>query len=498
MEQKTLELWDALRLPPRSVRDSLVDAFMTFCVPWMPIFDPTEIDPRQTPTPSLLLSQSVFLAASRVSSSSLVDDFSSPAQFYQRAKALFWVSHEPDPLVVIKSITMLHWYNPEGPAYVSYDTSEFWLKIGVSLAFQIGLHKEPPRNISVRQRAIRRRLWWSLVVRDALIATARGRPKAVNEQDADVRPPVMADFDNANPQLGQLFIAYVGICRLLGDLAERSSRKRLDHIKHDEFENRLFRWIMTLPNNLQLSEQCVSINGELVKELRPHDFNARQLHVIYFVCIAISSRSASSRARHPPAALLAASFIAGILEEFLARDLVKVLSPTFTTFSLIAGLVLLSLRQHPDLWAVAEVDFSIVIRTLKILSERWRSAIGAANALQKALQTPMPPPAPTAFVPIAPDQLQLFCRLPRELCRIWKVYENVSSLHKDNVASASLILSAQDADTAPQLDTPVPTSSATPYNHPLWGEFTNEENSALFGSLDSYTDQFWGEWQLGI
>lgn len=105
---------------------------------------------------SLLLMQSVFLAASRVSSAPVLLGHASSEHFYQRAKALFWAGHEKDPLTVIKAITMLHWYNPDGPAFVSYDTSEFWLKIGVGLAYQIGLHKEPPPGPN---RGIRRRIW---------------------------------------------------------------------------------------------------------------------------------------------------------------------------------------------------------------------------------------------------------------------------------------------------------------------------------------------------
>jgi hypothetical protein len=50
--------------------------------------------------------------------------------------------------------------NPNGPEHVSFDTSRFWLQIGVGLAHQVGLHKEPTGVDCL----VRRRLWWSLVV----------------------------------------------------------------------------------------------------------------------------------------------------------------------------------------------------------------------------------------------------------------------------------------------------------------------------------------------
>lgn len=160
-EVKTLELWGSFGLPPRSVRQSLIETFMQYCYPWMPTLSLLELEQSPDRPTSLLLTQSVFLAASRVSSSPVILNYASSDHFYHRAKTLFWIGHEKDPLVVIKSITMLHWYNPDGPAYVSFDTSEFWLRIGFGLAYQIGLHKEPPPG---PQRAIRRRIWWSLVV----------------------------------------------------------------------------------------------------------------------------------------------------------------------------------------------------------------------------------------------------------------------------------------------------------------------------------------------
>lgn len=160
-EFATLQIWNSLDLPPRSLSQSLIEAFMEYCFPWMPTVETGEMLLSRNQVSSYLLMQSVFLAASRVSPSPGLAEYATSQELYQRARALFWVAHEQDPLTVVKSITMLHWYNPDGPAHVSYDTSEYWLKIGVGLAYQIGLHKEPPNG---PQRAIRRRIWWSLVV----------------------------------------------------------------------------------------------------------------------------------------------------------------------------------------------------------------------------------------------------------------------------------------------------------------------------------------------
>lgn len=162
VEMETLRLWRCFDIPPKPVRQSLMECFMEYCYPWMPTMSSSELQQGTDKFESLLLMQSMFLAASRLSLSPSIVEYATSEQFYHRAKALFWTGHEKNPLTVIESITMLHWYNPDGPAYVSYDASEFWLKIGVGLAFQIGLHKEPPKDYL--GRALRRRVWWSLVV----------------------------------------------------------------------------------------------------------------------------------------------------------------------------------------------------------------------------------------------------------------------------------------------------------------------------------------------
>jgi hypothetical protein len=166
IELKTLELWGCSLLPPKAVRQSLTDTFTRRCYPWTPVLSPEDIEiERPEKPPSLLLNQALFVAASRVSSAPGTTAFASSEQFYQRAKTLFWLGHEKNPLTVIAATIMLQWYNPDGPEHISFDTSRFWLQIGVGLAHQVGLHKEPTSGAGC---LLRRRLWWSLVVSTSL------------------------------------------------------------------------------------------------------------------------------------------------------------------------------------------------------------------------------------------------------------------------------------------------------------------------------------------
>ncbi|EDN04257.1 predicted protein [Histoplasma mississippiense (nom. inval.)] len=156
---RILQLQHAFDLSPRAVREGLIDAFMKRCAPWMPIVERSWLAEGHGNQSSLLLLQAVFLAGSRVSSAPAVAAYASPNEFYRRAKALFWSGYEKNPVTMITAVLVMHWYNPEGPEHISLNTSGFWNRIGVGLAFQIGLHKEPPPG---RNAALRRRLWWTL------------------------------------------------------------------------------------------------------------------------------------------------------------------------------------------------------------------------------------------------------------------------------------------------------------------------------------------------
>lgn len=160
IDMQVLRLYKAFDLPPRSIRLSLVDKFLEHCLPWMPIVDRRWLDDQTNHAPSILLLQAVFLAGSRVSSKALVGATS--GDYYQRAKSLFFASHEKNPIIALISVLLLHWWNPTGPEQLSASTSAFWVRIGAGLAYQIGLHKEP--SPTAPGRLLRRRVWWTLVV----------------------------------------------------------------------------------------------------------------------------------------------------------------------------------------------------------------------------------------------------------------------------------------------------------------------------------------------
>ena len=161
ISSKIIEAQQALELPPRAVRESLCESFFAYCYAWDPTVERAEVFGSPLEGISPLLLQAVLLAGSRASTG--LTSIATPEQYYTRAKTLFYLNHEQDPLTLLKAVSLLHWYNPHGPERVSTDTATFWCRIAVNLAQQMGLHRQQKR---VQDEPLRRRIWWSLVVRE--------------------------------------------------------------------------------------------------------------------------------------------------------------------------------------------------------------------------------------------------------------------------------------------------------------------------------------------
>ncbi|KAF2742568.1 hypothetical protein M011DRAFT_412380 [Sporormia fimetaria CBS 119925] len=395
-------------LPPRSVRDSLMDAFWTRCYPWTPVVERSWVDPQQTPQVSLLLQHAMLLAGSRVST--LLPNHP-PEEFYKRARVLFWMGAEENPIITLAAACLLHWWNPEGPERISLDTSSFWLRICVGLAYQVGLHREPTGKPDA---GLRRRIWWSLVVRDSLIAAGHGRPKAIDLKLADVSAPSISDFEGAMAP-ACLFSAYVGISCILGDLTQSYLRKHGLQEQKKSFEDRLFRWLKTLPTHLQL---CQPVEG---RPLKPYSFEVRQLHVQYFCTLVILYRPSDPKLAPSTAALLASSFIAGIFEDFMARDELRYLGPIFTFYCLTAGMAQLSCYRYTGILDIAEENLSIIARALEELSKRWPSGEGSLKHLMDVREkvTQRPPFGHFPDVSLPNSTLDFFTDFGPDLCRMW-------------------------------------------------------------------------------
>lgn len=125
----------------------------------MPVLDKAKFDGIQSNESPLLL-QAVLMAGSRLTSVPIT--YASSQEFYARAKTLFWLGAERDPVTALMAACILQWWMPHGPEYFSLDTAYSWVRLSITIAFQIGLHQDGKTRVPP---SLQRRIWWSLVVR---------------------------------------------------------------------------------------------------------------------------------------------------------------------------------------------------------------------------------------------------------------------------------------------------------------------------------------------
>lgn len=442
VNSKILEMQHALELPPRSVRDGLFENFWTYCYPWDPIIEKSHIIGVPPDKQSPLLLQAVFLAGSRMASSSA--SYATSHEFYQRAKTLFYFNHERDPMKTLIAVSLLHWHNNHGPERVSTDTTTFWCRVAVSLAHQMGLHRQTRH---LHDESLRRRLWWSLVVsaqptgcnncltlpsqaRDFLVSLAHGRPQAIDLDDSDVPRLTIDDFPDST-LTGFTFMSYVDLSIILGRFTKQTLRRVPASCYIRDIEDSLYQWLRKLPDPVRMSPH--GYNDQKGPLARSQHFACRQVHVLYLVSLIVLYRAGSVEG-FPVAAVVASSAIAGIFEEFLARDEVRLLGPVFTFHLLAAAIALLSCYKYPALWIVAQQDLKVIGQAQEEMKKKWPSAMGSIRSFERMYNLTFTTQKKVGGSPetkLIPKHAVFFQDLDTGLCRMWDTLRQANVITSD-------------------------------------------------------------------
>lgn len=263
----------ALTLPPRAVSDDLIKTYFKWVAPVMPIINKTRFmqqyrDPNNPP--SLLLLQAVFLAGSRAcTNAQLMDSNGStiPAAttFYNRAKALYEASYEDDRIAIVQALILMGWYWEE-PGKVTKNVF-YWNGLAVTIAQGFGMHRNTEGSrLSVADKRLWKRIWWTLFTRDRSVAVALGRPAHINMDDSDVDMLTEDDFiDDGDAQTAiltpswlhvQFFLQYVKLCKamdlvLLQNYSIASKARRHNALALMQCDMALAEWLQSCPQELR-------------------------------------------------------------------------------------------------------------------------------------------------------------------------------------------------------------------------------------------------------
>lgn len=233
-------------------------------------------------------------------------------------------------------------------------------------------------------------------------------------EDCDVRPLTLDDFPVRDFD-AHLFLAYVEISGILGDLTEGVVRGNLGRARSLSLQTRLLHFIQDLPEPLRLYHR----NGAMM----PYNFKARQLHSFYFAAITLLFRPETTGNVPSGPTLLSSSFCAGLFEDFLARGEVSALAPVFIFHLLTAAYAQLAYYKYPRLWAKAEAELNIINQALAEMAKRYPTAFGAQRVVRAVTEAVRKQPRHerTLQLVFEKEHRKYFDPFGPELCSKWPI-----------------------------------------------------------------------------
>jgi hypothetical protein len=380
----------AFLLPPRSLCDELVDSYFKWVAPIVPVINRTrfmkQYQDAKNP-PSLLLLQAILLAGSRVCTNPQLMDVNgstTPAAltFYKRAKALYDANYEDDRVTIVQALVLMGWYW-EGPEDVTKNVF-YWSRVATVVAQGSGMHRSVEGSqLSVADKRLWKRIWWTLFTRDRSVAVALGRPVHINTDDSDVEMVSEDDFiedDDPNNEYAQdplhiqFFLQYVKLCEIMGlvlsqqySVASKARRQNAIDLTHSDMA--LADWLQNCPK-------------EVYWEMPRHHFWAALLHSNYYTTLCLLHRAhmppASGRAEensYPSRniAYQAAAMITSIIENLSAHNELRY-CPAFIVYSLFSALIMHVYQMRSNIPSVVQATqdrMRICMNALKDVSRVW-------------------------------------------------------------------------------------------------------------------------------
>ncbi|KAH8809377.1 fungal-specific transcription factor domain-containing protein [Xylogone sp. PMI_703] len=221
----------ALIVPDLELRNALLQGFIEYVYPYMPILDLKDLGniicqgDGKNGEISLLLFQAVMFAGSAFvdmkyfSNAGYITRRAARKALFQKVRLLYESGSESCVISQIQSLLLMTYYfkRPNEQKDLWY-----WIGIVVSLAKSVGLQRDPktePTLSTLREQHLRKRLWWSIFMRDQLIAIGMRRLPRIGRDDYNVPPLALDDFE-CDADLAQLCIL-VPSCMVARDVFQR-------------------------------------------------------------------------------------------------------------------------------------------------------------------------------------------------------------------------------------------------------------------------------------
>lgn len=194
----------AFVIPEPELRMEIFRSYVFRVHPFQPIVDLRTVvhaisDDFDDGSISILLFQAIMFAGVSSLETTLVRrlGFESIKQareaFFNRVSLLYEFDVETNEIAVLQSLLLMSWW------YGKWNQRRHtwhWTGLAHSAALTLGLHREPTSECGdILTQRLRKRLWWSLYIRDRLLALGTRRIMRLRDDEFDVPMLTIDDFD---------------------------------------------------------------------------------------------------------------------------------------------------------------------------------------------------------------------------------------------------------------------------------------------------------------
>ncbi|KAK5064635.1 hypothetical protein LTR84_000469 [Exophiala bonariae] len=359
-------------LPPPELQQSFADTYFNHCWPWCPVLDKATFWQNSDTMHSPLLVNALALLGTQIRPP--IIQHATAAEYYNRAKMLFYMDQDSNPIVCLQAIMLFYWWAPRGPSQVHKDAAWWWTGIAIKYAQQVGLHREPKNIQDVGGEAmqgLRRRIWWTLFARERLTSICQGRPCTINPKDCDVLEPTVADFgpSHSTDPRAEIFVHWVRLCAIIGRVGQHLSHSPEQAAFPAPLAEELVKWTQNLPSHLSLST--------IFDREQTFDRDVLALHLPYLTTVTVLHLNWSTQHPSQPwpeaytAAVLSASCVTHIFKTLLARGEIKFLGAISSWHVAVAIVALLYTQRIEGLAESGAEDIRVLKLTLGELARIW-------------------------------------------------------------------------------------------------------------------------------
>ncbi|KAL6918453.1 hypothetical protein FSST1_009948 [Fusarium sambucinum] len=276
----------ALTLPNLHACTPALQAYFTWFHPCFPILDREEFTRKvaESQVSYILLQSMLFIGATycdnaTITSMGFSDRTEAKSLLYRRARLLFHADWEKDQITLIQSLFLMSFWRG-GPSDVR--DVRYWLGVVIGIAESYGLHRSTRfATRDPRKARIRKRIWWSIYVRERQASASLGLPSRIRDEDCDVEPLSSSDlesevgalehspFGSCQQEHVTYAVSMVNLARILGqviDLHFAPGKQACTPEQLREVDDTLQKWKASLPKQMDrgVEDGTASVWGHLL------------------------------------------------------------------------------------------------------------------------------------------------------------------------------------------------------------------------------------------